>query len=69
MLCHSLMQYYFVYLLIMFPFYKQAKLKQFNYAACSAVAEEQKSRKRKSNNVRNKIHASHQIQAGTIGEL
>lgn len=32
---------------------------------CSAVAEEPKSGKRKSNDVRNKIHTSHQIQADT----
>lgn len=33
MLCHALIQYYGVYFLIMFPFHKQAKLKQFNYVA------------------------------------
>lgn len=33
MLCHALIQYYGVSFLIMFPFYKQAKMKQFNDVA------------------------------------
>lgn len=43
----ALIRYYVAHFLIMFPFYKQAKLKQFSRAACSAVARERESKGRK----------------------